>query len=120
MEQRRFEKVRRAFSEPEIVAFKDLLAYKVREQLEQQELRAEAVGRFSATLKILSAEIAQLSDQLSSGSEWVDVELVILLDQPRPGLKTLVRVDNNEELRVEPMTPEDRQQSLGFEEPKEP
>jgi hypothetical protein len=119
-DQRRSEKVQRSFSEPEILAFQAELVRKTREQLEVGDAKAEATARFNADLKRLGEEIRQLSHLFELGFEWVEVEVIILLDQPAVGLKTLVRTDTGEEVRSEPMTPEDRQRAFGFEEPKEP
>ena len=49
--QRLTEQVRRKFTDLEILAFKDHLASKVREHLEQKARRKEAVDGFNAVLK---------------------------------------------------------------------
>ena len=113
--QRLTEQVRRKFTDLEILAFKDHLASKVREHLEQKARRKEAVDGFNAVLKNIDDEIVQLSDQLEKGYEWVSGEVIIYLNSPEPGMKTVIQADTREELRTEPMTDRDRQQSLGFE-----
>ena len=111
-EPRLIEKVKRDFTPPELLAFKDELARKFREHIELSDAKAQVTGRMNEQLKTLYAEIEQLSDQIATGFEWIDGELIVLLDQPGPGQKTLVRVDTGEEHRIEAMTPEDRQRSF--------
>jgi hypothetical protein len=40
------------------------------------------------------------------------------MDRPKPGMKTIIRADTSEELRIEPMTTREKQGTFGFQEPE--
>ena len=111
-QQRCIEEAKREFTGPELLALKDELARKTREKFDQQATRKEVVSRLDAEIKVTNDEIFTLSDQIDKGYEYVDVEMIILMDQPRPGQKTLVRTDTGKDHRVDPMTAEDKQGSF--------
>ena len=113
-EQRQYESVRRPFTGQEMADMNDGLVQAVGEV---KTLRAEKASRtttLGAAIKAAEAHVFDLQEKLSLGYELIDVEVFAVYDEPEPGRKKIVRTDNSEVLRVEPMTPRERQQSFGF------
>ena len=114
-EQRQYESVRRPFTEREMADMNDQLVQAVGEV---RTLRAEKTNQTStlgAAIKTAEKLVFELQEKLSLGYENIDVEVVPVYDEPEPGMKKIVRFDNpSEVLRIEPMTPRERQQSFGF------
>lgn len=58
------------------------------------------------------ASINRLSEELQSGKEHRSVECEWHMNTPRPGRKTLIRLDTLEQVRESDMLPADRQQEI--------
>lgn len=113
-EQRQYESVRRPFTEREMADMNDQLVQAVGEV---RTLRAEKTTQTStlgAAIKTAEKLVFELQGKLSLGYEMIDVETFPVYDDPEPGRKKIVRADTSEVLRIEPMTPRERQQSFGF------
>ena len=74
------------------------------------------VASLEAAIKLAEHEAAALTQKINEKSELRSTEVAYLLDTPRIGMKTLQRLDTQEEVRVEGMTEFDRQTSLAFSE----
>jgi hypothetical protein len=111
---REFESVEYRFSDDELLALGKQLA---RTNQEVYNLRAEqkaTVASLSASIKETEKRAADLTMKIERKSEMREVEIVAVMDRPRQGLKTIVRADNGEELRIAVMTLEEQQATLDF------
>jgi uncharacterized protein YoaH (UPF0181 family) len=72
---------------------------------------------FGANLKAAQKHRDEETEKLNNRYEMREVEYITVLDDPQPGMKRLIRVDNNKPLRTEPMTFAEKQQSFGFKDP---
>lgn len=71
----------------------------------------------SSRIEVLSAQVSNLQRTINQGYSLNETECIWLMSTPRPGLKTLVRCDNNEEVRTENMTDTDAQLGLDMQPP---
>ena len=116
-EERTFETVRREFNADERRKLGETLARTVQDLVDNKQARVAAVADFTAKHKAFEMEAIRLTDCLNKGFEQVEVEIMVMLDFPRPGMKQFLRADNNQVIRVEAMTPREMQNSFGFSEP---
>ena len=100
------------FTEQEITdKAKDLAcANRKRTQIEQQ--KREVDTQLKADIEVENSKIARLSEHISTGFEYRDVECRVDLDTPEEGQKRIVRLDTGEEVLVALMTDEDKQLAL--------
>lgn len=115
-EQRQFEKVKRNFTEAELREMSEALIQSVGDVKTARTEKSAAMTALGAEVKTAEARVFELQEKLSLGYEVIEVEVVTAYDEPKPGMKRVIRADNGEELRTEPMTPRERQQSFGFSE----
>ena len=117
-EQRVYETVKRVFTETERRQLGETLARTVQELVDNKAARVAAVADYTAKHKALENEAIRLTDCVNRGFEEIEAEVMVMFDRPRPGLKQTLRVDTNEILRTEPMTPRELQGSFGFPDPE--
>lgn len=117
-EQRAYETVKRIFTEDERRRLGETLARTVQELVDNKQARVAAVADYQAKHKALENEAIRLTDCVNRGFEEVEVETMLMFDRPRPGQKQTLRVDTNEVIRTEPMTPRELQGSFGFQDPE--
>ena len=79
-------------------------------QLEDEKTKVQS--DFKAKITKQQAEISLLSSLVKSGYEFRDVTCKVMFNQPEEGKKTIVRLDTNQTVKVEPMTMEERQRNL--------
>jgi hypothetical protein len=116
-EGRMYESVRRYFTEAEIAEMHEALVVRVGEVKELRGEKKQADSTLGASIKTAEKGVFDLQDKLATGYEVIDVEVISVMDEPSPGMKKIVRVDNNEVIRTEQMSAREKQQSFGFEEP---
>jgi len=115
-EQRRFEKVAYQFTDTELNEMGRFLA-RVEARLADAEAQKAALTKeITGNIAVIKREIRELTVRIETGIEMRDVEVLILMDTPTPGVKRIVRLDTNQPLREEVMTREELQQSFGFKE----
>jgi hypothetical protein len=112
-----YEQVRRPFTDQEMADMHDALVQRLGdvEKLEAQKKQDNLV--INAAIKGATKEVYDIRGKLAAGYEMIEVEVLAVMDKPKPGTKTIIRVDTSEELRTEPMSMRERQQSFGFTEP---
>jgi hypothetical protein len=76
--------------------------------------KASVVTSMGAAIKAAEKHAAELTTKLNQKFEMRDTEVIAVMDRPRSGLKTLVRVDTGEELRIVAMTLEEQQSTFSF------
>jgi hypothetical protein len=116
-EGRMYESVRRYFTEAEITEMHEALVVRVGEVKDLRGEKKQADSTLGASIKTAEKGVFDLQDKLATGYEVIDVEVISVMDEPSPGMKKIVRVDNNEVIRTEQMSAREKQQSFGFEEP---
>lgn len=79
---------------------------------------ASVKKQMQARIEGLQAEMDQLNEALRNGYELRDVPCVEILDYPKRGRKTTFRLDTREVVGDAPMTTDDSQRQLRFEESK--
>jgi hypothetical protein len=116
-EERTYESVKRYFTEAEIAEMHEALVVRVGEVKELRGEKKQVDSTLGASIKTAEKGVFDLQEKLATGYEVMDVEVIAIMDEPSPGQKKIIRTDNNEVLRTEPMTSREKQQSFGFEEP---
>lgn len=84
------------FSAVEIQEMSFRLANKIKELASQQEEKKSQQKQADAKINITQAEITKLSNFVSDGYEFREVECPIAYNTPEPGKKTLTRSDNQQ------------------------
>jgi hypothetical protein len=111
----RYESVEHRFTGKELLALGKQLAAANQEVYRLRGEQKAVQSQMAAAVKGAEAHAAELSRKIENERELREVEVSVLMDTPRRGLKTIVRVDNGEEVRTDQMTNDERQQSLNFE-----
>ncbi len=98
----------------------DLMKYAKEQAFLQQEY-TQLKAKLSEIQKSMNTQLSahtnrlnELSAKINQGYEMREVDCMWIMDMPRSGSKTLVRVDDNEEVRVEAMTQADAQLGINL------
>lgn len=118
-EDRKIESVRYEFSQDEIRELGKSLAVEGARLDEVRGERSAVLADFKARMESIAGRQRELQFQINNGYKLIDVEVMVMKDTPRRGLKQILRVDTNTILREEPMTAKESQGSFGFPEPGE-
>lgn len=118
MEKRLYEAIKYTFTETEIRELGEALAREQQTAFDLAEHKTATVAEFLANLKAVKGRVADLVKKINNGYELREVECMVMLETPRPGMKRLVRLDNHQPIRDEPMTAAEMQTSFGFQEPE--
>jgi hypothetical protein len=108
------ESVRYPFTGSEMRQLGSDLAHAVREAIKIEADKSVAMANFNSLKKEQEAKCAELSLKYENGYEMRDMECLVYFSQPRPGYKEIVRTDNGESVREEPMTAEEMQAGFDF------
>jgi hypothetical protein len=119
MSERQYESIRRYFGKEELDGLHEQLVVQVGEVRELRGQKIQANTIINAQIKTAEKNVWDLQEKLATGYESIDVEVLPVMDTPKPGQKTIIRADTSEKIRVEPMTAREKQQSFGFTEPQE-
>jgi hypothetical protein len=84
------------FSAPEIYELSLRLANKHKEVTRQEEEKKSVVSQYAAKINELKASINNLSNNVSEGYEFREVECTVEFNKPEMGKKTLTRKDNQQ------------------------
>lgn len=115
MSERQYESIRRYFSDEELASLHEQLVVQVGEVKDLRGQKTQANMIVNAQIKTAEKSVWDVQEKLATGYESIEVEVVPVMDTPKPGMKTIIRCDTSEKLRTEPMTARERQMSLGFE-----
>ena len=113
---RLYEAIKYSFTEGEIRELGESLAHETQLLLDLKGKKAAVDAELNASMKSAGQRIAELSEKITAGFELREVECLVMLETPRPGLKRIIRIDTNEVVRDEPMTLAEMQGSFGFSE----
>jgi hypothetical protein len=90
------------------------LARATREAIACETDKKAAAAAYKARAEEAQSRCAALSLKITQGYEMRDLECVVYYQQPRAGLKQIVRPDTGEVLREEPMTQQEMQSEFVF------
>jgi hypothetical protein len=85
------------------------------------DARAEkiaTVAQLAAQIKAAEKRVADLAEKINTGYELRPIECIEVMDSPRPGRKSILRIDNQELLEELQMTEAELQGSFAFPEAK--
>lgn len=80
----------------------------------KEEQKVKVMSQFKAELDELTANINRLSELVSNGYEYRNVECAVMFDYPSRGKKRIVRKDTGEWVKDATMTSDELQQQLDF------
>ena len=109
---RLYEPCKYQFTPVELYHLGETLARETQNAYDLADAKASAMADFAASIKAADKRIADLAQKINNGYEIREIEVSVILDAPRPGVKTFARVDTGEAVREEPMTPEEMQREL--------
>jgi ABC-type transporter Mla subunit MlaD len=119
-DKRLYEQIRRVFTDEEIRKLGEDLAQQTQGVIDLRAQKSSTLAALSAQIKSVEQAVSDLTQKINNRCEMIAVEVIAMLDNPRPGMKALVRVDNNEVVRFEAMTSAEMQGSFGFKVDDEP
>jgi hypothetical protein len=120
MERRLYESVKYTFTLDEIRELGEALAREAQTVFDLRETKSSVVAEMSAQIKQANKRVADLTTRINNGYELREVECMVMMETPRPGMKRIIRIDNNEMIRDEPMTAAEMQGAFGFTEGEDP
>jgi len=114
-DKRLYEQVKYPFSDEEIRVMGEALARESQNLVDLRDQKSAALASINAAVKEACKRALDLSMKINNRYEMREVEVVPLMDTPRPGMKAIVRIENPDDvIRYEPMTVAEKQQSFGF------
>lgn len=106
------EYVKVVFTDAEVADFARGLAQANRKRSSIEQQKKEVDTQLKAEIEAENTNIKRLSDHISNGHEYRNVECRVDLDTPEDGKRSIVRLDTGEVVKVQPMTDMDRQMRL--------
>lgn len=106
---------RHHFDPAERVRLAEDLAHELITRAESCRLFAIVKKAHDEAIEKIESKINHVTRLLCEGWEYRDVPCKVLYNNPRDCEKTIVRLDTGEEVAVEPMTEEEKQESLPME-----
>ena len=114
------EDVRYTFTRSEVYELGLLLGRQVAGIMALQTAKRETAKTFGAQIEHAENCAAATAEKLNAGFEMREVSCIIKLDEPKAGVKSIIRTDTQETVRTEKMTAEEMQRPLPFAKPDEP
>jgi hypothetical protein len=115
---RQYELVREDFTDRQMAEMHDSLVVRLGDVENLELQKKQETATVSAAIKSAQKEVHDLRSNLANGYQMVEVEVLSVMDRPTVGTKTIIRVDTGAEVRQEPMTSREKQQSFGFQDPE--
>src|SRR5215472_8016881 len=114
MERRLYEAIRYSFNDNEKRELGEALARENQTVYDLREQKKTITHEFNARIEGAEKRASDLTTKINSGYELREIECLVLLEVPRPGMKRLIRIDTNETIRDEAMTAAEMQSNFGF------
>jgi plasmid maintenance system antidote protein VapI len=111
---RQYEAVKFTFGPVDIQELGQKLARETQNVYDLERQKKEIDTDMAAQIKGANNRVAEVTTKLNNGFELREVEVLVIYDEPRPGIKRIVRIDTNEQLREEAMTLDEMQRGFGF------
>jgi hypothetical protein len=109
---RKYESVKFTFGATDIQELGQQLARENEAVYKLERKKKEVDADLAAQLKSANARAEETTRKLNNGYEMREVEVLHMMDEPRTGMKRIIRLDTNEHLRDEAMTFEEMQRGL--------
>jgi len=113
---RLYEAVKYIFDPTEIKELGEALAREAQTVFDLKDRKSSVDAELTAQIKAANSRVAELTTKINSGFELREVECMVLMETPRPGMKRIIRLDDNSIVREEAMTASEMQSSFGFNE----
>lgn len=113
-ERRQYESLKYPFNADELRELGEELARVTQIIIDLEDSKSTSNAKINAEIKTANAQRAELAQKINNQYELRAVEVLVLMDTPRPGMKRLIRADNTEFVRDEAMSLQEMQSSFGF------
>lgn len=114
-DKRQYESVKFTFSSEDLLEMGQQLAREAQGVYDLEKKKKEYDAEISASIKAANGRVQTLTTKVNNGYEMREVEVLVMYDEPKAGMKRVVRVDTNSIIREEPMTVDEMQRGFGFE-----
>ena len=111
---RTVEEVRHEFTSDEIGELSRQLVAATIRLGELQREKTSGLASMNSLIKEKEKDCVDLALKLTAGFELRPAEVLIVYDEPRPGMKRVIALATSEVIREERMTAEEMQQRLNF------
>lgn len=112
--ERQYEAIKFTYSAEDIQERGQQLAHETQNVYDIKDKKKTADTEFGSQIKAAESRVSDLTTRLNNGYELREVEVLVLMDTPITGMKRVIRADNNEQVREEAMTLEEKQSGFGF------
>ena len=109
-----YESCKYQFSQSELFQLGGMLAQVTQNLHDLHAEKREVMKSLAAQIEAFEKKIAGLAIKINQGYEMRELEVRVILDAPKPGVKSLFRIDTGEVVREEPMTPAEMQRAIEF------
>lgn len=120
MTERSYEAVKFEFGSADVQELGHGLAREWQNIADLEARRKEVAADLASQIKAAYGRVNDIALKLNNGYEMREVEVLVLWDEPRMGMKRTVRVDTSVVLREEAMSLQEMQRGFGFTEPGDP
>lgn len=117
---RTFETIKYPLNEQELRELGDALARETAGVIDLEKKKTARAAEISAQIKQANRRCAELAAKINSRFEMRQMEVLVLFDTPRVGMKRVVSALTSEVLYESEMTAAERQRTFGFTDPDEP
>lgn len=111
---RTIEDVRYDFNDQEKLQLADELAAAVAKTLALENEKSIVSSQLNSDIKSANSRVADLSRKVAAGFEMRPTEVLVVYNEPIPGMKRIINLATSRVIREEAMTDEERQQELDF------
>lgn len=113
-DKRMYEAIKFTFSADEIRELGQALARENQGVYDLEKKKKEVDGELGVAIKAANGRAEALTIKLNNGYEMREVEVLVMYDEPRSGMKRILRLDDNTVVREEAMTLDEKQRGLDF------
>lgn len=100
------------FTTPEILEVSKRLAEKNGARVSLEDEKNGATKDYAARIASVENEVSDLSRKVQNGYEFRDIDCRVVFDTPKPGMKTITRLDTMEQVGVEEMSFQEKQMTI--------
>ena len=100
------------FTQPEILEISKRLAEKNGAVVTLEDEKKRATKDYAARISTVENEVNDLARKVTNGYEFRDIDCRVVFDLPKPGMKTITRLDTLEQVGVEEMTFPEKQLTI--------
>jgi hypothetical protein len=113
-DKRHYEEIRYDYTPDELRVLGLRLAQECQGMMDLEARKKEITAELGSQVKAAENRVSELTTRLNAGYEMREEEVLVVMDEPRPGMKSIVRISTNRPLREEAMTAAEMQRGFGF------